>query len=109
MKIFYYNRKKYYVGQNAKENQSIIDNIEPEDIWIHLHENSSPHVMIQNGGINENITEEEIHYGCALCKVYSKYKNNEKVTVCYIEGKYLKNGKVIGSVNLLKKPFVKIF
>ena len=100
--------KKYYVGQNAKDNQLIIGNIQSEDVWIHLYSQSSPHVMIQNGGIYDEITDEDISYGCALCKVYSKQKENKSVKVCYTYGKHLKDDKVIGSVNLLSKPHIKI-
>jgi len=38
---------QFSIGQNAEDNFTIIDNSEPNDIWFHLADDSSSHVVAQ--------------------------------------------------------------
>lgn len=95
------------VGTNAKENWSLIDNSYPEDLWFHLDDFASYHVVISQ----DTNREEEIFYSNQIiglaanyCKSNSKNgKNSYKVKIVYTEIKSLKKGKEVGSV-LISKP-----
>ena len=98
------------VGNNAKENWTLLDNSYPTDLWFHLDMFSSAHVVISQDTNNQ----EEIFYpnqiiglGANYCKSNSKNgKNLYKVKIVYTEIKNLKKGKEIGSVFISKPNYI---
>lgn len=85
------------IGNNDKENWEIIDNSEPDDLWFHLLDYPSCHIVAQ---LKKNISELEINYIAQLVREYSprfKNKNNLKVSYCSIKD-VKKNKKKTGSV-----------
>lgn len=100
---FVYDDLTYKIGKNAKENWDLIDESVDEDIWIHLHNYPSGHVIIEK---TKEITNENILHGCVLCKEYSKYKNLKSVKCSVLPRKFIKKGKTLGEVKLLKQPIV---
>ena len=72
MKTIVKDKISYKVGQNAKENWSLISQtkkINKNFLWIHLDSVSSGHVIIED----ELPNEEMIIFACELCKSQSKY------------------------------------
>ena len=90
----------YYVGKNEKDNWDLIQNADASDIWIHLQDYPSPHVVIEN---ISRLESRHIMYGCQLCKQYSKAKKS-RVNISVLEIEYVKKGKVVGEAKLLKIP-----
>lgn len=86
-----------YVGQNKEENWKLIDSSHQNNLWFHLADHPSCHVVI-NCDKKENISKNTIRYAGNLCKEYSNLKYFKKVSVIYTEIKNLKKGKEIGSV-----------
>jgi predicted ribosome quality control (RQC) complex YloA/Tae2 family protein len=108
------------VGQNKKENWELIDYADGFDLWFHLNDKPSGHVVIKeilNIKIthNEKITyNEKEHYGYPFeliliasqyCKSQSKYKNT-KVSVVYTTINNIRKGKDIGSVFIKNSQYV---
>lgn len=95
------------IGSNAKENWDLIDNSYPEDLWFHLDEYPSAHVVISQKTNNlDNIfyPNQIISLGSSYCKSYSKYgKNLYKAKIVYTQIKNLKKGKKVGEV-IISKP-----
>ena len=96
-----------YVGQSKEENWSLIDKSKQNDIWFHLADHPSCHVVInlaehknkdKDKKNREIISNKTIYYVASLCKEHSKLKKIKKITVIYTEIKYIKKGKEIGSV-----------
>ena len=95
------------IGINAKENWILIDNSYHEDLWFHLDEYPSAHVIISQ----ETNNLDEIFYSNKIISIASNYcksnsknsKNLHKVKIVYTEIKNLKKGKEIGSV-IISKP-----
>ena len=103
----------YKVGRNAKNNYEIIDESHPEDIWFHLSNDSSCHVIAvlnldHYNSIHNDVNNPEkmnirynakqksqiIKQGALICKQYSnKYKSQKNVEVIYtnIENVYKTN------------------
>ena len=81
MKVTEFNNVKYYIGQSAKENWTLLDNskkINDNYIWFHLDSFASPYVImyttlveLQDYDISVN---QYLHFGAELCKQNSKYK-----------------------------------
>jgi predicted ribosome quality control (RQC) complex YloA/Tae2 family protein len=98
----------FYIGKNAYGNFEIIDNSEEDDLWFHVNNDSSCHVI---ASIPSTIDRKDVKYivkqGAILCRqnsrfksskipvdiVYTKIKNVEKTD---IPGKVIvKDGKVV--------------
>ncbi len=91
------------VGKNAKANWQLIDEANPDDIWIHLDDGRpSPHIIIQNpDGLKPSL--QTIKYGALQCKIHSKFANQSKLPIMYTPIKNVIKGDKVGSV-LLKSP-----
>jgi predicted ribosome quality control (RQC) complex YloA/Tae2 family protein len=74
-----------YIGRNANENDSLIKNSSQNDIWFHLDDISSPHIVLQTFGCN--IPKRYINYIGTLFPKY-KTKVGKRYTVIYT---YVKN------------------
>ena len=91
----------FSVGSNALENFSIIDDSKENDIWFHVKDYSSCHVI---ASIPEDLklTKKDLRYiikqGALLCKKYSKYSNVKDLDIIYTSIDNVKKTDVIGSV-----------
>lgn len=100
------------VGSNAKENWLLIDESYPEDLWFHIDEYASAHVVVSQ----ETNKVDDIFYPNQIIIIASDYcksnskngKNKSKVKIIYTEIKNLKKGKTIGSVIVSKPNYVNI-
>ena len=103
------------VGQNAKENWNLIDCADDFDLWFHLDDYPSGHVIIKEI-LNKKVVStlkddffgyprELIHIGSQYCKTQSKFSNS-KVTVVYTTINNVKKGKDIGSVFIKKSKYI---
>lgn len=92
-----------HIGKSAKENWELFEQAEPNDLWFHLDQSSSPYVILEVvDGIQIN---PDIIIKCAkLCKSNSKEKNSTRSSVIYCPIKNLKKGKTQGTVLLDKTP-----
>lgn len=102
-KEFLNNSLIFKVGKDAQDNWDLVDESVEGDIWIHLHDYPSAHVIIEK---TREIINSDILYGCILCKEYSKYKNNKTIKCSVLDRKYIKKGKTKGEVKLLKSPII---
>jgi predicted ribosome quality control (RQC) complex YloA/Tae2 family protein len=82
-----------YVGMNAIENVQIIKKARQKDMWFHLEDYPSCHVIIENTK-RHPITNEMIIHCAILCKQHSKYKDQRGVGINYCP---VKNLIVIGT------------
>lgn len=86
------------VGENRKENDAIVKESDGEDIWFHVENHPSGHAIYTG----DNISKDAIIKVATLVKEQSKLKNNAKVSINYIQRKYIKPTKNPGQVSLLK-------
>ena len=104
--IFY----KISVGKNKNENWNILDNASENDIWFHINNLPSCHVIlhIPDKNIKDKIDNRVIKYVAEICKENSKYKNFKKIIIIYTKVKNVKKTKEIGCVitKLTKKIIV---
>lgn len=64
------------IGENAKENDAICKQAGQNDIWFHLENGSSPHVILEVGGKKKAYKDirDSIHECTQLVKYFSKQK-----------------------------------
>jgi|APCry1669190731_1035312.scaffolds.fasta_scaffold80355_2 predicted ribosome quality control (RQC) complex YloA/Tae2 family protein len=103
IKEFIYQNQKYIIsiGKNKTENWGIIDGASSDDLWFHLNDFPSPHVILKTNNLTiDEIPNEVIKECCLLCKQYSKYKNmpNDYLKIIYTPVYNIKKGEDIGSV-----------
>jgi len=87
------------IGRFAQENWNLIDESNENDLWFHLDDISSPHVILKTNNINKNKISKNVIKACAIyCKQYSKLKSNNNVSVIYTEIKNITKTNIVGSV-----------
>jgi hypothetical protein len=70
----------FTIGQKCSDHFTMIDEAQPNDIWFHLEDYPSCHII---ASIPEYMTRTQlkkvIRYGYSLSKTYSKHGSNVKV------------------------------
>lgn len=100
----------YLIGTNAHDNFDVIDASSPEDMWFHVKDLPSCHVVAK---IPDDICEhKEILYivkrGAILCKQHSKYTSTQNLEIMYTRIKNVEKTSIPGSVNVTQSKIVKV-
>jgi len=91
----------YMVGLNAQDNFDIIDKGNPNDLWFHVTDLPSCHIIacISN---EEKLSKKEIQTiikrGAFICKKYSKYTHVPKLEITYTKLMNIQKSKPVGTV-----------
>lgn len=76
----------YTIGTNAQENFDIIDASNESDLWFHVNNMPSCHVVASIPDA-QKYNHQEIFYiakqGACICKQYSKYASQKKLPIIY--------------------------
>lgn len=91
-----------YIGRNAKDNWDIYDNASAYDLWFHVSDESSKHVILHlyKGVRYEEISDKIIRYCADLCCESDKFKG-KSLDVIYTPVYNIVKGKDVGSMNIL--------
>lgn len=83
--LFEYDANIYtiIIGKNKNDNFAIIDESVETDIWFHVENEPSCHVILKNTGKTHDIPKQVIKRCAYLCKINSKAKTQKKSTVIY--------------------------
>lgn len=96
---------EFLIGENAQDNFDVIDASDPEDIWFHLTELPSCHIVAKIP-FYDNYNRKQIHkivvQGADICKQHSKFKSQKKVQVTYTKIKNVNKTHITGSVMLVE-------
>jgi predicted ribosome quality control (RQC) complex YloA/Tae2 family protein len=91
----------FIVGKNAKQNFEIIDDAKQNDLWFHIENESSCHVIAQlpeEHSWDKKQLRHIVKQGAVLCKAHSRYKSDKNVPIIYTTIQHLTKGDTIGSV-----------
>ena len=94
----------YTIGKNAQDNFNIIDESNPNDIWFHVEDRPSNHVIAKippNINIDKKMEKYIIKQGAILCKQYSKCKSESNVPIVFTKIHNVKKTSIIGSVETI--------
>lgn len=78
------------VGKNNIENDKLLSTAKGNDLWLHVKDYHSSHVIILNNG---KVTEKVLLTACEICAYYSNCKESGKVQVDYTYKKHVKKPK----------------
>lgn len=105
-------KSKVKYGKNAAENWRLYEVADEEDLWFHVDDEPSAHVILEDPYTHSS--DEEVIYKCAsLCVERTpKLRERGSVKVIYTKIGNLKKGKSVGEliiqdVNLVKSINVK--
>lgn len=89
----------FLIGENKHENFAIIDRCELTDIWFHVENEPSCHVILKNPNKDKihDIPREVIRRGLYLCKINSNAKT-KKSSIMYTPLKNVTKTNIIGTV-----------
>jgi len=76
----------YFIGQSAKDNETIIDAAEADDIWFHIEGESSCHViahMPNDMKLNKKQLHKIVVQGAVLCRQNTKKITDPNAQVMY--------------------------
>ncbi len=97
------------IGKSAKENWQIIDEASENDIWFHLDDYPSSHIILKTENIDiKDFNKQTLIHCASLCKEQSKYSNMKNISVIYTKIKNVKKSDIIGSVNTTLTKKIKI-
>lgn len=105
------NNIEYIIGQHASDNFVIIDNSKEDDIWFHINNEPSGHVI---ASIPENITfskkqlRQIITQGALVCKENSKYKSQRNLEVVYAYVKNIEKTNIPGKVVITNSKIISV-
>jgi len=91
----------FYIGQNAQDNFDMIDMCKGIDMWFHVHNESSCHVIAVIPGdntYNKKQFAKIIIQGALCCKQNSNVKNKQGVEICYSRLINIVKTHVVGQV-----------
>jgi len=100
----------FRIGENAQDNFDLIDDSNPHDIWFHLNNNSSSHVV---ASIPEGLKRKEKGYvirsGALLCKNdNAKSRTQKQVEIIFTAIRNVKKTDIAGSVELIESNVITI-
>lgn len=87
-----------WIGQNAIDNWAIIDKAEPYDIWFHVENYPSSHIILRVPDKKSDINKQSLIHCASLCKENSKYSTHKKLSIIYTEIRNITKGTDPGSV-----------
>ena len=97
----------FRIGGDAKENFAIIDTSNSTDIWFHIDNCPSAHVVAT---ISEQMTRKDlnsvIRRGALICKQYSKYNKMKDVSIVYAKISSVVKTETMGKVELLESKTI---
>lgn len=87
----------YKIGSNSQENWDLIDSSKENDVWFHLDDSPSCHVVLS---LPENVVYKDVSKQTLIkCGSFCKKKGMKNVDVIYAEIKNVTKADTVGSVN----------
>lgn len=100
----------YLIGTSAQDNFDVIDVSQPDDMWFHVKDLPSCHVVAK---IPDDICDRKeilaiVKRGAILCKQHSKYASVQNLEIIYTRIKNVEKTSIPGSVNTIDTKLVKV-
>lgn len=100
----------FHIGKSADGNFEIIDNAEENDLWFHIDNESSCHVI---ASIPESMDRKNMKYivkqGAILCKQNSRFKTSKTaVGIIYTKVKNIEKTDIPGKVIVSEGKIVSV-
>jgi len=102
----------YWIGENAQDNWDIIDKANQNDIWFHLADHPSTHIILRMDDIPfKKISKQTLIHCAVQCRMHSKFpiiSPKQKMRIIYTEIKNVSKGDKPGSVYTKKENYISV-
>jgi len=100
--IFTFGSNQYaiLIGTTKYENFQLIDESFNSDVWFHIQNEPSCHVILKHSGSVRELPKQVIKRCAYLCKINSKAKTQPHTTVIYTALENVVKTDVIGQVHV---------
>jgi predicted ribosome quality control (RQC) complex YloA/Tae2 family protein len=102
--IFTHASKEYIIaiGRNKEENWQLIDASNPDDVWFHIDNQPSCHVVLKNDEKVKlkDIPRQVLKRAAYLCKINSAAKTQPKCHVIYAAISAITKTSIVGQVTV---------
>lgn len=102
--IFTHASKEYTIsiGKNKEKNWQLIDASQPNDIWFHIDNQPSCHVILKNADEVKmrDIPRQVLKRAAYLCKINSAAKTQAKCDVIYAPISAITKTSIVGQVTV---------
>jgi len=102
----------YKKGRDAQDNFDLIDASKDNDIWFHIHGDSSAHVVASINDLAISLDKKQlrdiIKQGAVICKQQSSYKSSKNVSIVYTRIKDVQKSTPVGTVSICNGKIVTI-
>ena len=106
-KIIYDNKEFIiFIGKNKYDNWKLIDNAKSSDIWFHVENNSSSHVILQTDISLNKIPKQVVKRCACLCKSKSSSKSIKNCSIIYTTISNITKGDIVGQVIVNNKKTI---
>jgi len=102
---------EYIIGQHASENFKIIDDSKEDDIWFHINNEPSGHVIAiipDTIKFSKKQLRQIITQGALVCKENSKYKSQRDLEVVYAYVKNVEKTNIVGKVMITNSKIISV-
>jgi predicted ribosome quality control (RQC) complex YloA/Tae2 family protein len=108
--LFNYNNTIYtiIIGKNKNENWAIIDDASGTDLWFHISEMPSCHVLLKNDEKLRLVPRQVIKHCAYLCKINSAAKTVPKCVIVYATISNVKKTDIVGQVTVTQSKMVSV-
>jgi len=98
------------IGQNSHENTELVDTSDQKNIWFHVANAPSCHVVLKTECKVRDVPLQVIKWCASACKKYSKSKSLQDCKIIYTQIENVQTTKRPGQVNtsMDKLKFIKI-
>lgn len=99
-KIFCFDGNNYeiYIGQNKHENHDLVLSCHEDDLWFHVQDMPSCHVILKHLDGVKRYPKQVIKRCAYLCKIHSKAKSLPMCSIIYTHLSNVSTTDVIGEV-----------
>lgn len=101
----------FSVGKNAEDNTRIVTHAEDTDLWFHVENESSSHVIAHipnDHKFNKKQKQKIVVQGALLCKMNSRFKSQNNVPICFTEIKNITTTSIPGQVHTTNTKTISI-
>ena len=108
--IFQHKSVEYVIeiGQNKQDNFDIIDSANDTDIWFHVQDIPSCHVILKTEEKIRNIPHQVLKRCAYLCKINSKAKTLPKCEISFTTINNVTKTNIIGQVQIKNFKIISI-
>lgn len=98
------------IGQNSHENTELVDTSDQKNIWFHVVNAPSCHVVLKTECKIRDVPLQVIKWCASACKKHSKSKCVQNCEIVYTQIENVQTTKIPGQVNtpMEKLKFIKI-